>query len=167
MHISIDILPSLEIMIGHAISLTVLLLIFYFFLWKHFAAYLGRRKTMITGEFEKVRSEQQQAVKNVARTKEEYESARKQARKILQGAQTDAKRQHEIILESARQEANAEVNRGKNVADQLYAQAMERFNKDAVEIAMSATKNLLVEHANANPHDLIDQSLQKVGELND
>lgn len=167
MHISIDILPSLEIMIGHAFSLTVLLLIFYFFLWKHFVAYLARRKTMITGEFEKVRSEQQQAVKNVARTKEEYESARKQARKILQSAQTDAKRQHELIIENARQEANEEMMRGKNVADQFYTQALERFNQDAIEVAMSATRNLLVEHANNNPHDLIDQSLQKVGELND
>ncbi|MGL4952330.1 MAG: ATP synthase F0 subunit B [Culicoidibacterales bacterium] len=167
MHISIDILPSIEIMIGHTISLVILLLIFYFFLWKNFAAYLARRKTMITGEFEKVRSEQQQAVKNVARTKEEYESARKQARKILQGAQTDAKRQHEVIIENARLEANEEMNRGKNVADQLYTRAMERFNQDAVELAMSATKNLLVDHANNNPHDLIEQSLQKVGELND
>lgn len=44
---------------------------------------------------------------------------------------------------------------------------MERFNQDAVELAMSATKNLLIEHATSNASDLIDQSLQKVGELND
>lgn len=167
MHISIDILPTLEIMIGHAVSLTILLLIFYFFLWKHFAAYLNKRKTMVTSEFDKAQAEQQQAVKNVARTKEEYESARKQARQILQGAQADAKRQHEMIIEHARHEANAEITRGKNVSDQLYQQAIERFNKDAVELAMNATKNLLIEHAQTNPHDLIDQSLQKVGELND
>ncbi|MGL5295483.1 MAG: ATP synthase F0 subunit B [Culicoidibacterales bacterium] len=167
MHISIDILPSLQIMIGHTVSLTILLLIFYFFLWKNFAEYLNRRKQQITSEFDKAKIEQQQATKNVARTKEEYESARKQARKILQTAQFDAKRQHELIVERARQEATDEISRGKNVSNQLYNQAMERFNQDAVELAMSATKNLLIEHATSNASDLIDQSLQKVGELND
>lgn len=167
MHITIDILPTISLMIGHAISLTILLLVFYFFLWKKFADYLNRRKTLITGEFDKAKVEQQQATKNVARTKEEYESARKQARVILQGAQVDAKRQHELIIDRAREEANSEIERGKNVSDQLYSQAVERFNKDAVELAMAATKNLLIEHANTNPHDLINQSLQKVGELHD
>lgn len=150
-------------------TLTFLLLLFALTKlgWKPILGMLDEREKKINESLALAEEARVASQKTLAEQNQILDAARKEAQEILARNRKAAEVTKDEIIKKASAEAEQLIARARKEIDLSRDKAMEEIRDLAVELSMNATSRLVGRSLDARDHQaLIDESLQKLGELN-
>jgi F-type H+-transporting ATPase subunit b len=150
-------------------TLTFLLLLFALTKvgWKPILRMLDEREKKIQESLELAEEAKIVSQKTLAEQNQILETARKEAQEILARNRKAAEATKDEIIKKASAEAEQLIAKARREIDLSREKALEEIRDLAVELSMNATTKLVGKSLDAKDHQsLIDESMEKLGELN-
>jgi len=159
--------PSGGTIFWTAVTFILLVLILGKFAWRPILQTLDEREKRIKESLEQAETARLTAKKTLEEQTQIIENARKEAQEILAKTRKAADVTKEEILKKANVEAGHLVDKAKKEIELSRDKAMEDIRDLAVDLSMSATRQLIGRSLDKKDHEsLIQQSLKNIGEGN-
>ena len=145
-----------------AIIFVLLFLILWKYAWGPIAQGLAKREDNIANHIAEAEKRHQEAKELLAQYEERLANAAGEVREILEEARRDAEHTQSKIIAAARQEAQAEQNRGLAEIDIAKQQALKELSDAATNLAIDLAGEIVREKLNPHDHQaLIQQAVAK------
>jgi len=163
--VQINVMPDLMNVAMTLVSTAILFFVVKRKAWAPMQAFLKQRQEIVTKEITEAKSLKEQADELKAAAAKEIETARDQARSIVEASQQQAVNVKEQILDEARLEAKRKLDRAASEIELERKQVYANIRKDIVDLAIASAENLIEKEIDPNNHGrLFDEFLDKVGE---
>lgn len=135
--------------------------------WKPVLSMLDEREKKIRESLELAEQAKAVSQQTLAEQTQLLEAARKEAQELLARNRKAAETTRDEIVKKAQSEAEQLIAKARREIDLSRDKALEEIRDLAVELSMQATNKLIGKSLDAKDHQaLIDESLQKLGDLN-
>jgi F-type H+-transporting ATPase subunit b len=153
--------PSL--LLAQIVNFSIIAFVLTKILYKPILSMLEKRRKEIQEGLaltEKMREEEEKLKAKEAKI---LDSARKEARELLEKTKKEAGLLEKQLAEEAHKEAGTIIEKGKNEVESLRASMMKDVQKEAIELAVAMTKRLTsTVLSGENQHALIAKELKKL-----
>lgn len=135
--------------------------------WKPVLSMLDEREKKIRESLELAEQAKAVSQQTLAEQTQLLEAARKEAQELLARNRKAAEATRDELVKKAQSEAEQLIAKARREIDLSRDKALEEIRDLAVELSMQATNKLIGKSLDARDHQaLIDESLQKLGDLN-
>ena len=146
--IGAKIFPSWQAVIVQLLATAFLVFIATKFFYRPVKEFISKRQEYVNRQITEADEKIEEANRILKEAQEHHVSNLKESNKLLNDSKIEAEKQKEIILESARQEANGiKENAFKNI-DLEKKKARKEIKKEVVELSMEISKNILQRELN-------------------
>lgn len=158
-------LESNLISIGMQLASTFVLFLFvYFFLWKKITRLIEARQEKALSELKGAQEAKERALKLVLEKDAEYQTAKEEARRLINEAVKEGNIQKDKIIEDAKEEARRRLNNADEEI-KLEIEKSKKEIKDAiVDVAFAAAEKIVKKEIDRDKHhDIVKEFIKEVG----
>ncbi len=157
----LDVNPGL--VIWTTVTFITVFLVLKKFAWGPIATALDSRAEKIHSDIDRADSIRKEAEEKLNDYLAKLDSLKDEGQQIVSEARKDAEKLKEEILETARKEAEAQVEQGVRDVKMAADQALEKLHKEVVNISVAIAGQIIGKTLKADDHKkLIEESLEKL-----
>lgn len=132
------------------------------FAWGPITAGLDNREKRIADNIAAAQASQEEAKKMLAEYEKKLAAAHDEVRGIIDEARRDAEQTHQDILARAREDAAAEIARGKHEIETATAAALKQLAEESANVAVNLAGKIISTKLNPSEHSqLVTEALSK------
>lgn len=155
------IVPQPGSIIWTAAVFVVLLFVLRKWAWKPIVDALQAREDGIRGDIEEARKSRQEAQELLEQYRQQLDSARKEAQKLIGEASSRAEQLHEEKKKEVEIEARAMIEKAKSDIELERQKAAQELRREVVEIAITAASKIVGQALKPEDHrDLIEREIE-------
>jgi len=159
--------PNTGLMFWTVMTFLILYIVLYRFAWGPLREALDEREKKIKESLDKADLAQAKADASLQKQEEIINKARDEAQAFIEKGKKTAETVREDIVKKARQEAETMLERAKNEISLEREKAIDEIKRLAVELSIAATMKAIGKALSPKDHEqLILQSMQDMGDLN-
>jgi len=135
--------------------------------WAPLVRALDERENRIRESLDKAEKSQADAEQSLAKYQEMIESARQESQELIAKGKKTAETMREELIQKAHADAEALLERAKREISLEREKAVDELKKLAVDLSLAATKKAIGKALTPKDHEaLVQQALKDMGETN-
>lgn len=155
--------PNVTTLIVQLLSTGVMFLLFKKFLWVPVQEYFAKRADFIESQINEAKDMNEKAKGFLLDSETKARESAKEYRDILEKAKQDALSTKDKILDEAKKEANARVEKARREIEAEKAQAKAEMKEEIVDIAMEIATKIMNKDMNSKENEeLVNEFVSKV-----
>ncbi len=148
------------------VTFSGLLFILYKIGWRPVLQRLTERETKIRDSLELAKKAQSEAEKTIQQQQMLIQEAKQEAQAIIAAGKSSAEKTREEIIQTARREADQMIEKANVEIEQSRNKAVDEIRNIAVEVSLAATAKMIESSLSKKDHQkLVQESINDLGKL--